>query len=225
MSLLGKGFLAIWNDITAGGEPEFHHWHTKEHVPERVGVPGFLRGRRGQAVTGRPKYFTLYETESAGVLASPAYVERLNNPTPWTRRGVALFTNTNRTACRVTAVEGRGVGGAMATLQLGPRPGGEAGLREWLAGTALPALVAWPGIVGAALGEADLAATSVPTEERKLRTEDDKVAAWVVLVDGLDADEVSAACREVLVPGALGRHGATPEADLAVYRLLFSLSR
>jgi hypothetical protein len=225
MSPLGKGFLAIWNDITPGGEPDFHHWHTKEHVPERVGVPGFLRGRRWQVVTGRPKFFTLYETETADVLASPAYVERLNNPTPWTRRGVALFTNTNRTACRVTAAEGRGVGGAMATLQLGPRSGGETALRDWLVGTALPALAARPGIVGAALGEADLGATSVPTEERKLRTEDDKVAAWVVLVDGLDADEVSSACREVLASDALGRHGATPEVDLAVYRLLFSLGR
>ena len=222
MSLLGKGFLAIWNDIAAGGEPNFHHWHTKEHVPERVGVPGFLRGRRYEAVTGRPKYFTLYETQSIDVLASPAYVERLNHPTPWTRRSVAEFTNTNRTACRVTAAEGRGVGGALATLQLGPRPGSEATLRDWLA-AALPRLAARPGIVGAALGEADLGTTLVPTEERKLRAEADKVAAWVVLVEGQYPDEVASACREMLGPDALGGQGATPGADLAVYRLLFSL--
>ena len=224
MSLLGKGFLAIWNDIRSGDD-DFHHWHTKEHVPERVGVPGFLRGRRYQVATGRPAYFTLYETETVDVLASAPYVERLNNPSPWTRRAVALFTNANRTACRVTATQGQGVGGALATLQLGPRPGGEAGLREWLAGGALPALVGRPGVVGAALGEADLAATLVPTEERKLRPEADKVAAWVVLVDALDADEAAAACGEILLPEALARHGAALETDLAVYRLLFSLSR
>lgn len=225
MSLLGKGFLAIWNDIAAGGEADFHHWHTKEHVPERVGVPGFLRGRRFSAATGRPAYFTLYETESVDVLASAPYVERLNNPTPWTRRAVAQFTNVNRTACRVTASAGRGVGGALATLQLGPRAEGQGGLREWLAGTALPALVARPGVVGAALGEADLSATLVPTEERKLRSQADKVAAWVVLVDGLDSEAVATACADVLAPAGLARHGAAPETDLAVYRLLFSLAR
>ena len=109
-----------------------------------MGVPGFLRGRRYEVVQGRPRYFTLYETEGVDVLASAAYVERLNNQTPWTRRGVALFTNTNRTACRVTARAGRGIGGALATLQLGPRPGGEATLREWLARSAMPALAAPP---------------------------------------------------------------------------------
>jgi hypothetical protein len=225
MSTLGKGFLAIWNDVTAGSEADFHHWHTKEHVPERVGVPGFLRGRRFSAVTGRPAYFTLYETESVDVLASAPYVERLNHPTPWTRRSVAQFINVNRTACRVTASVGAGVGGALATLQLGPRAGGDAGLRPWLVGTALPALAARPGVVGAALGEADLSATLVPTEERKLRSQADKVAAWVVLVDGLDSEEVATACGRVLAPAELARHGAAPETVLAVYRLLFSLAR
>jgi len=225
VSLIGNGFLAIWNDIVPGGEANFHQWHTKEHVPERVGVPGFLRGRRWEAVTGRPRYFTLYETDTVDVLASSPYLERLNAPTPWTRRSVAEFTNTNRTACRVTAVEGRGVGGAMATLRLGPRPGAEAGLRTWLAGTALPALAARPGIVGVALGEADVGATMVPTAERSLRAEADKVADWVVLVDGLEAEAVATACREGLEGATLAGHGSTQECDLGIYRLLFSLSR
>ena len=225
MTLLGNGFLAIWNDIAPGGDADFHHWHTKEHVPERVGVPGFLRGRRYVAVAGRPMYFTLYETDSVEVLASAPYVERLDHPTPWTRTSVARFINTNRTACRVTASYGLGVSGALATLQLGPRPEASAGLCQWLVYAALPALVERPGVVGAALGEADLSATLVPTEERKLRSEADKTAEWVVLVEGLDAEEVTSACRDVLDSGALQRNGAAPQADLAVYRLLFCLTR
>jgi hypothetical protein len=102
MALLGKGVLAIWNDIAPGGEAEFNHWHTRERVPERVGVPGFLRGRRYVAVSGSPKYFTLYETESVETLAGSEYLARLNDPTPRTRRALPLFRNTNRTACRVT---------------------------------------------------------------------------------------------------------------------------
>ena len=45
MAFLGKGAMAFWNDVTADGEADFNHWHVFEHIPERVGVPGFLRGR------------------------------------------------------------------------------------------------------------------------------------------------------------------------------------
>jgi hypothetical protein len=64
MALRGTGILAIWNDIAPGGDAEFTDWHTREHVPERIAGPGFLRGRRYSAVSGSPKYFTLYETEA-----------------------------------------------------------------------------------------------------------------------------------------------------------------
>lgn len=223
MGLLGKGALAIWNDVAPGGEAELNHWHTREHVPERVGVPGFLRGRRYVALAGTPQYFTLYETEAPETLASPAYLARLNDPTPWTRRALPLFRNTIRTACRVTESLGRGVGGALATLRLAPAAGREEELRAWLTATTLPALVERPGCVGAHLLEADLGATEVRTEERKLRSEEDAVARWVFLVDGLDAEAVEGACRDHLSVEALGRRGAGAEVALGVYRLLYLL--
>ncbi|MEK7837136.1 MAG: hypothetical protein AAB328_04045, partial [candidate division NC10 bacterium] len=65
MALRGGAVLAIWNDIAPGGDAEFNHWHTREHVPERVGIAGFLRGRRYEALAGSPRYFTLYEAECA----------------------------------------------------------------------------------------------------------------------------------------------------------------
>ena len=132
MALLGGAVLAIWNDIAPGGDAEYDHWHISEHIPERVGVPGFLRGRRYVAVAAAPKYFMMYETETLATLASPAYVERLNNPTPWTRKCLALFRNSNRTACRTTLSIGRGIGGALATIRLGAATGRESTLRRWL---------------------------------------------------------------------------------------------
>ena len=108
MSLAGTAVLAIWNGIKPEAEEEFVAWHVREHIPERVGLPGFLRGRRYIAVAAAPKYFMMYETETLHSLASPAYVERLNNPTPWTRKCLALFRNSNRTACRTTLSIGRG---------------------------------------------------------------------------------------------------------------------
>lgn len=113
----------------------------------------------------------------------------------------------------------------MVTLRLGPLAGREEELRAWLTGTTLPALVERPGIVGAHLGEADLSATRVPTEERKLRDQEDKVASWVLLVDGIETEAVESACRDQLSPEALSRRGAAGNTLLGVYRLLYCLSR
>lgn len=225
MGLVGGGVLAIWNDIAPGDEAEFNHWHTREHVPERVGIPGFLRGRRYAATAGSPAYFTLYETDSVATLSGPAYLARLNDPTPWTRRALPLFRNTNRSACRVTLSLGHGVGGALGTLRLEPLPSREEELRAWLTGTTLPALVDRPGIVGAHLCEADLSATRVPTEERKLRDREDAIARWVLLVEGMETDIVEAACRDFLDPEALARRGASGDTALGIYRLLYCLRR
>ena len=46
MPLRGSAFLAIWHDIEEHGELEYDDWHTREHMPERVGIPGFEAGRR-----------------------------------------------------------------------------------------------------------------------------------------------------------------------------------
>ena len=46
MALLGQGAVAIWNDVAPEGLAEFYEWHHREHMPERVGIPGFRRGRR-----------------------------------------------------------------------------------------------------------------------------------------------------------------------------------
>lgn len=225
MGLHGAGVLAIWNDVVPDGEAEFNHWHTLEHVPERLGIPGFLRGRRYQAVSGSPKYFTLYEAETVETFAGEAYLARLNDPTPWTRRALPLFRNTNRTACRVTRSLGLGVGAILATLRLAPMPGREEELRAWLTGTALPELASRPGLVGAHLLEAELSATRVPTSERKLRDRDDEVAAWALLLEGLEAEGVETVSRELVSREALSRRGASPEPILGVYRLLYCLAK
>ena len=113
----------------------------------------------------------------------------------------------------------------LATIRFGSSAGQEDALRAWLTGTTLPALIERPGLVGAHLAEADLGATQVPTEERKLRTEEDQVARWVILVDGIEPEVVETACRDHLSVEALGRRGAAGEIALGLYRLLYCLSR
>jgi hypothetical protein len=95
-----KGILAIFNDCVAGCEAEFEAWFQGEHLQERLAVPGFLFGRRHQAISGACGYFNFYLVESPAVLTSKPYLERLDHPTPLTRKVMSeVFINMNRTIC------------------------------------------------------------------------------------------------------------------------------
>ena len=108
--LAGEGAVAIWNGIAEAGRAEFYKWHLHEHMPERVGIPGFVRGRRYRAADGttQPEFFTLYETQSFQVIQGSDYQSRLNAPTPWTRTATAHFLSTTRSLTRVVASHGVG---------------------------------------------------------------------------------------------------------------------
>ena len=101
------GLMAFWADIDSGYEPRFLEWHNCEHMPERVSVPGFREGRRYRDLGGLPRYLMMYFTESAGVLGSDAYTERLDHPTPWTRESLGHFRNPSRNVYSVLAEHGR----------------------------------------------------------------------------------------------------------------------
>jgi hypothetical protein len=123
MSLKGSAFLALWNDIEAAREAEYNLWHTREHVPERVGVPGILSGRRYVARDAeRHRYFTLYELEADSVLSSAAYKKVVDNPTPWSRSMRPSFRNFLRYPCKTLISLGQGMGGALAALRCSTAP-------------------------------------------------------------------------------------------------------
>ncbi len=81
--LAGEGAVAIWNGIAEEGRKDFYDWHLHEHMPERLGIPGFLRGRRYRAADKetKPEFFTLYETSTFEVIQGLDYLNRLNAPT------------------------------------------------------------------------------------------------------------------------------------------------
>ena len=168
MALAGRGVLAIWNGIAAEAEDDFVAWHMREHIPERVGVPGFLRGRRYVAEAGAPKYFNFYETEAPETLLAPAYLERLNAPSDWTRRVVRHFRDTSRTVCSVAASLGTGDGAFVGTVRLAVRAGMGSLAGPVAAAVAEPAYAA-PGIVAVHLleGRADAGG---PTAEKACAT-------------------------------------------------------
>ena len=80
MSLAGMGVVALWHDLVPDAKEEFYEWHSRERMPERVGIPGFRRGRRYVAVNGAPEFFVLYEADSPEVLGGIDFLNRLNAP-------------------------------------------------------------------------------------------------------------------------------------------------
>ena len=89
-----NGLLAVWTDIAPEAEREFNDWYNTEHIPQLLGVPGFLSGRRYQAVDGEPKYLALYDLTDAEVMKSDAFRQVRELPTEWTKKMRPLFRNT-----------------------------------------------------------------------------------------------------------------------------------
>lgn len=119
MALKGRAFVIMWHDITPQGDAQYHQWHTRQHMPERLDHAGFLRSRRGvNRGLERQIYFTLYEGADLGAFVAPDYALSLNEPTEWTQWIAPHFRNFLRVACEVVHTGGRGVGGAVATVRL-----------------------------------------------------------------------------------------------------------
>ena len=186
--LLGQGAVAIWHDIAPEGRDTFYAWHGHEHMPERVGIPGFLRGRRYIGVGARLEFFNLYETVDVQVSQGKDYAERLNNPTPWTLAAVKHFRSVSRSICRVGASHGNGQGGLLATLRYDVPDGHADTHLAALSQRFLPALAAMPGMAGAHLLVADAQASGVPNAEQRARGVANAVPRWILLVEGW-ADE------------------------------------
>jgi hypothetical protein len=193
MGLRGDGVVAIWNGIRPEGRAEFYEWHNREHMPERVAIPGFLRGRRYVAADAHPEFFTLYETRSVTDLSGPDYLARLNAPTDWTRRATRHFTDTARSLCRVELSLGTGMGGWMMTWRFESLPSKD---------PVLQSLATAPGIVGVHLCIADRAASGIETEEKKGRPKN-AVPPYVLMVEGgADRQALEEASASISIGGA-----------------------
>jgi hypothetical protein len=224
VSLAGQGVVAIWHDVVPEARADFYEWHDREHMPERVGIPGFRRGRRYVALDGRPEFFTLYETDSPQVLDGQDYLARLNHPTPWTRRVVPGLRHPVRSLCRVALSLGTGQGGLIVTLRYEVAEGQEETQRCWLAHRVLPELADRPGVVGVHLCLADRAASTIVTEEKRGR--EAVVPGWVILVEGAaEPALLDTACREALPDAGLAAAGAVAPIERGLYQLQYSRAK
>jgi len=219
MSLAGLGAVCIWHDLLPEARDDFHQWHNHEHMPERVGIPGFRRGRRYAAVASAPEYFNLYEADSPEVLGGQDYLNRLNAPTEWTRRVVPSFRNVSRSICRVVYTDGVGQGGFMLTQRFDVAERDHAHVVEALRQRLLPPLCDDKGIAGVHLCLADESISKVETAEKKARADTTQVPSWIILIEGDSSADVAAAGAALsgqLQP-LLSAHGG--EIATSVYQL------
>ena len=220
MALLGSAAVILSFDVEPDAIVEHDDWHTHEHLPERLGIPGFLRGTRWIAVQGQPRYFVLYEVESLATLTSAAYLERLNRPSPWTAKMMPHYRGMTRGLCATTGSFGGGVGEAALLIRFKPKEEKRARLREWLLEGTLPRLPSQSGLGSAHLFEA--AEIPPSTSEERIRGVDSAMD-WAVLVTGYSIESVTDLIDSALSADELRRQGVAASAA-GVYRIGYSLT-
>jgi hypothetical protein len=207
------GILAVFNDCAPEGRAHFENWYNREHLQERVGVPGFRFGRRYQLVAGGDRQFcAFYGVDAPAVLNSAAYIRRLNDPTPWTQQAMQSFRNMVRTVCDVAATAGDLIGSHAVMLRADAAMAPTPDLATWVEQLARQA-----GIAGVQVWIRAAQQTNPDTAEMRSRGQD-RLAAGVLVVECLrraDADRVLGSLASP--PAALGISGATA---LGIYALL-----
>jgi hypothetical protein len=206
MAMQGAGALAMWWQVAAGARAEFEHWHAHEHFPERLALPGFLRASRWRdAAPEGDGVFMLYELQDWDTLASPAYLARLQAPTPWSVRMMPHHRGMVRCQCRVLASSGGAVGGQALTVRLAASEGRAGSLRAQLE-TLVRTLPQRPGLTGAHLLRHQAPAIAQTTEQ-KIRG-GDAVADWILLVVGYDGAALDALAAGECSVAVLAQAGA-----------------
>jgi len=221
----GLDILAVWNDVDPAHEAEYHRWYWEQHLPERLSIPGFLSAYRYLAIDATPKFFTWYFVRDIELLRSPAYLERLGNPTEWTTSVMPAFRNMTRCACRLTLDTGRGIGGTLAVVRVSAaaeseRKGVARALRE-----ALSKLLGSAGkgsITRAQVWETDREISDQRTPEQALRGGADRMIDCAAVLHCPTPESARAAARQLhaLAGNLTGAQVDGPH----TYTLLHSLS-
>jgi len=222
MPLLGEAAVAMWWNVAPEQRSEFGDWHSHEHFPERVSIPGFRRGSRWTSTRDAEGFFVLYELEQYETLTSKGYLDRLNAPTPWSTKMMPHHRNMLRSQCRVAASFGGGVAASLATISLSPADGKEAELKTALV-AALHELASKPGLTGAHLLITDTPKMRTRTTEQQIRGSD-AVADWVILLSGYEPEVVDSAAADRFSSTALNLLGAREKSIMGRYKLSFAMT-
>lgn len=208
---LPRAQLCIWTNIDPAFEADFNRWYDREHMQERVAIPGFRFARRFKALhdTARP-YLALYCTQDAGVFTSEPYTRAFTHQTEWSLRNFSRMRHTQRRVGTLDVEAGEGQGGMLAAFVLPEttvqqaRPRLDAQLAEIAQADAV--VRATLQVTVPALSVSLTAADALPPP-----------ADAVVLIEGTDPDAVRTAAEALAVA-----HGV-PAAEVTRFAMLWRL--
>ena len=215
-----NGILAVWSGIDAEAEDDYNAWYEREHMFERVAVPGIRRARHYQTVSGTPKFFTYFEMDDPAVVSSGVYLAQSNNSSPWTQRILPHFRQVNRTASRVLRRIGRGFGAAAMTIRFVLVDGEDAALTAVLQEEFLPRIIDRPGIIAAQLWQVDRAASSQPGKDRELRPDEDAISDLTLFVEGTGIASLQALGGDPRLATILANANTMSPPLVAIHQLL-----
>ncbi len=210
----------MWWNMATEHRQEFEHWHSHEHFPERLGIPGFLRGTRWSSADGGEGFFIMYELDAYETLSSEAYLSRLNRPTPWSTKMMPHHRDMVRSQCRVIHRAGGGTGRYALTVRLSPGEGNEEALHHYLA-TLADVFASAPGGVACHLLRTETPKIAATTEQQ-IRGGRDAVADWVVVATGYDRTALEILQRGKLGQLAMAQAGARAGAIAGLYQLSYT---
>jgi hypothetical protein len=218
MPIAGKGMLLTSMDVDAAHEADFNRWYDREHLEERVAIPGFIEARRYVAIEGSmPKYLSPYSTETFEVLDSPAYRKALASQTAWSKENIARFKNMIRCVARITISHGKGRGAVLGIIRLRPTNGEHDKLREALRTTLDPKST--DGVISMHVIENDPVLSKPLTDTAS--DSDPGASDWFVLIDATDVSPARTAVTHLT--------GNTTFKPLVissgVYRLLWDIAK
>lgn len=217
MSLSGRAMLINFMNIGAEHEQEFNRWYDKEHLAERVAIPGFLEARRYVAEDAPERYLGVYTTETIEVLDSAEYHDRLADQTAWSLRNIDRFRDATRACAHVLESRGAGRGAALGFIRLRPAAGEEPPAAPFEA--RIDAALELDGVLSVHVLASD------PDLSKPLRDDPEAAAGardWYVLIDAIGQAALGPA-EEVLDLATAGEGLRLVSAGR--YRLLWDLAR
>ena len=201
------GILAVWNDRADAIADDYERWYMGEHIPERLGVPGFRTARRYEALDADRNFFTFYEVNSPDVLTSPAYLARLGDPTELTRTIMPNFLGMIRSLFIEKTREGSGAGGTAVVLRYAKTV--PADLPR-----AIMASVPAAEIIGARTWQSAPGNKPAETAESGTRPQPDQAASGAIVIETARP----ATAQQLAV--SLKKDAAGADASIGCYRLL-----
>jgi hypothetical protein len=155
---MANGILVPVVDFTGMAEDEFNDWYDLEHIPQRLGVPGFLGCERWIGGDNGKISVATYALDNVDVLKSPAYDAIGNhsgggaNLSVWSKRVTARIKMLMRFEGEPVVVDGGGApkdAPALLLNAMSVAPGHEREFDDWYDTEHIPALAAVPGTLSA----------------------------------------------------------------------------